>query len=163
MLPLNNKKREFVEEVGVLMDRFGLPRMAGRVMAMLMMSENPITSINDLSEELQASKASISTAARLLENRGIVEKIGVPGDRKDYYRISQHSFSRIMQQRIGEVRQFKNLMIKGVDLIEDKNPNRNVMEDLIAAYDWFEDEFQKLLPQWEEFSARAKRKREKSK
>lgn len=161
MSTLNTEKKEFIEEMGVLMDRFGLPRMGGRIMALLMMSEKPSTSINEISDELKASKASVSTAARMLENRGIIEKIGIPGDRKDYYRISQHSFQRIMEQRMGEVRQFKNLLIKGTDLIDPENPNHNMMDDLIAAYEWFEDEIQKLVPVWEEFRNKSKKKKEK--
>ena len=57
---------EFVERMAVTLEGHGLPRIAGRLFAFLLVNGEAV-SLDELAEELQVSKASVSTNARLLE------------------------------------------------------------------------------------------------
>lgn len=87
---------EFIEAMGMIAQADGLPRIAGRIMGFLVIFGGPV-SFGDLADRLAISRASVSTNARLLEQIGIVERVGRAGDRQDYFRLSQAPYRRLMQ------------------------------------------------------------------
>ncbi|HUM37248.1 MAG TPA: MarR family transcriptional regulator, partial [Anaerolineae bacterium] len=60
------EKRHFIEDISLYFEQMGIPRMAGRILGVLLISNPPEQSIMDLCETLQASKSAISTSTRLL-------------------------------------------------------------------------------------------------
>ncbi|MFC1903065.1 GbsR/MarR family transcriptional regulator [Chloroflexota bacterium] len=81
------EERNFVEEVGLVFEQTGLPRMAGRVLGRLLISDPPCQSADELTEALIVSKGAIRTATQHLIQCGLVERIGLPGVRHYYFRI----------------------------------------------------------------------------
>jgi len=77
----------FVERAGLTFEAEGLPRMAGRILGHLMICGPPEQSIADLMDALKASNGSISTMTRYLENQGYIQRISVPGARRDYFAL----------------------------------------------------------------------------
>src|SRR5216117_917182 len=80
--------RMFVEKLAVLLETDGMPRVAGRLFGLLLVSAEP-RSLDELAKQLGLSKASISINARLLEEKGLVERVGRQADRRDYYGIAE--------------------------------------------------------------------------
>ena len=87
---MDTRTAHFVERMGLALEADGLPRIAGRIFGLLLVSEEP-RSLDELAAELRVSKASVSTNARLLEHRGVLEQVSRPADRRDYYRIPRGS------------------------------------------------------------------------
>src|SRR5215210_7376371 len=81
----------FVERMGLVLEADGLPRIAGRIFGLLLVSEEA-RSLDDLASELRVSKGSASTNARLLEQRGLLERVCRPADRRDYYAVPPELF-----------------------------------------------------------------------
>src|SRR5438876_6123135 len=94
---------EFVEQIAILFQADGMPRVAGRLFGLLLVSAEP-RSLDELAKKLRVSKASISVNARLLEEKGIVERIGRQADRRDYYQIADDIVERMLDQRIAKIR-----------------------------------------------------------
>ena len=67
----SDKTAAFVEQIAVILETDGLPRVAGRIFGRLLVSAEP-KSLDELAEHLGVSKASISINARLLEEKGVV-------------------------------------------------------------------------------------------
>ena len=88
----------FVEDIGLFFEQMGLPRMAGRILGALLISDPPPQSITDLAEKLNASKSSISIMARLLVERGLIERVASPVPRRDYYRFKPGGWITYMRQ-----------------------------------------------------------------
>jgi DNA-binding transcriptional regulator GbsR (MarR family) len=63
------------------------------------MNQEP-QSLDNLVELLQVSKASVSTNARLLEVRGVVEKIQLAGDRRDFYQVAPDARERMLRHMV---------------------------------------------------------------
>ena len=99
----------FVERAGCLCERDGLPRIAGRILGLLLVSPEPLA-LDTIAERLGVSRASVSTDARRLVEQGILERVGRPGDRKDYYQMAADSHVRSLEQRLATVRQFLGLL-----------------------------------------------------
>lgn len=90
---------EFVELMGRHLEEEGMPRIAGRLMGALILNEDA-ASLDELADQLQVSKASVSSNARLLENWGIAERVTLPGDRRDFYRLSPNAEERSLQRTL---------------------------------------------------------------
>jgi DNA-binding transcriptional regulator GbsR (MarR family) len=88
---------ELVERTGLVLEREGLPRMAGRVLGCLLVADPPRQSIAQLMEALDASNGSISTMTRLLEEQGYIERVGVPGERRDYFALRHGGWGRVLE------------------------------------------------------------------
>jgi DNA-binding transcriptional regulator GbsR (MarR family) len=88
-----------VERLAAALETDGFPRIAGRIFGLLLISQDDL-SLDSITEAVSASKASVSVNTRLLEEKGLIEKACVPGDRRDYYRIAPELFLRTMEQRL---------------------------------------------------------------
>ena len=87
---------EFIERVGVIAQEEGFPRIAGRIIGLLIYSGEEL-SFSQLAERLDVSRGSISTNARMLADRGIVERVGKPGDRQDWFRVGDDAFENLLR------------------------------------------------------------------
>lgn len=82
--PWTNARSRFIEAGGNTTQSFGFGRIIGQVYALLYLSPRPL-SLDEIAEELEVSKASVSTTVRQLEQWSAVKQVWVKGDRKDYY------------------------------------------------------------------------------
>jgi len=69
----------------------GVPLIAGRVTAYLLISEGP-RSLDEIAGALGVSRASVSTDARRLEEKGLLVRLSLPGDRRTYYSFAPDGF-----------------------------------------------------------------------
>ena len=106
---------EFVERIGLLWEAEGLPRIAGRIYAVTLLSPRPC-SLDEIADGLGVSKASVSNDTRMLEKLGFLERVGQPGDRKSYYRITDDSMERTLATRVARLREFQEAIATGVTL-----------------------------------------------
>ena len=104
---MTESEREFVEAMGRHFEAEGVPRIGGRIFGFLLLRETPC-SLDDIVEQLEVSKASASTNARLLEQWALIQRTGVPGDRRDYYQADADQ-TRTLEFRLTRVRELGNL------------------------------------------------------
>ena len=143
--------KRFVEEVGIFFEQAGLPRMAGRILGWLMIAEPPHQTTGELEEALMASKGSISTMTRLLIRIGLIERISLPGQRRDYFRIKPGASYQLLKDSLAQTTAFRQLIERGLELIEGKaHVNRQWLEEMRDMYAFFEREFPALLERWEQ-------------
>jgi DNA-binding transcriptional regulator GbsR (MarR family) len=87
---------EFIERLGLITQADGMPRIAGRILGVLVLFDEPY-SFSQLSEKLQVSRASISTNTRLLESLAMIERTTKPGERQDYFRLRKNPYVSLMR------------------------------------------------------------------
>ena len=98
----------FIDRMGIVAETDGMSPIAGRLYALLLVSDEA-RSLDELADALAVSKASVSTDARRLLERGIVERVAKAGDRRDYYELSPDFFARIIHTRISRWRRIQVL------------------------------------------------------
>jgi len=81
-------EERFIEAMGLAHEEDRLPRIAGRLVGLLILSPEPVR-FDHLAARLRVSRASISTNTRLLENMGVIQRVTRPGDRRDYFKINE--------------------------------------------------------------------------
>jgi DNA-binding transcriptional regulator GbsR (MarR family) len=140
------EEKHFIEDIGLFFEQMGMPRMAGRILGVLLISDPAAQSITDLSEKLKASKSSISIMARLLVENGLIERVASPVPRRDYYRFKPGGWILYMRQWLGLMAALHQIAERGIALMQDKPPA--LKERLQEAHDLFsfvEQEFPALL------------------
>ncbi len=149
---LQEEVKKFVEEVGIVFEQTGLPRMAGRIFGWLLISDPPYQSPSELAEALMASRGSISTMTRLLTQLGLIERFGMPGERHAHFRIGSDAWKHLMGRGLeDEIRMFRQLAQRGLAILANKtHPSRKWLEEMHDVYAFLERELPVLLERWEQ-------------
>jgi hypothetical protein len=138
--------KHFTEEFGVLFEQWGFPRMSGRILGWLMVCDPQHQSAAELSEVLGASKGSISTSTRLLIASGLVERIGMPGERVSYYRMVADPVNPIMRLEMADAIALRRLMERGLEILSGVSPKSKMHLELLRELMKFrERELPKLI------------------
>jgi DNA-binding transcriptional regulator GbsR (MarR family) len=106
---MDKAQRTFIDRLGDAAEADGLSPIAGRLFALLLLAPEP-QSLDELAESLGVSKASVSTDARRLLERGIVERTRRTGDRRDFYELTPDFFARVIRARVARWRRIQQLM-----------------------------------------------------
>jgi len=152
---LQDEKKNFLEEVGIVFEHTGLPRMAGRVFGWLLISDPPYQSPAELAEVLLASKGSISTNIRLLTQIGLVERFVIPGERHDHFRLSEDALRRTVRHGLEEeIKMFLSLAEQGLKLMKrEPSIRRRWLEEMNNRYTFLGKEFPALIERYEKQQA----------
>ncbi len=142
--------REWVEQVSILLERDGLPRMAGRIFGWLLVCDPPEQSMEELAAAVQGSKASMSTMTRLLVAAALVEKVRPPGARHDAFRIRPGQWRQLWRARVQMLEEAARLTRRGLDLLEGRPAGlRARLEELHHQYRFIGERLPALLAELE--------------
>jgi len=129
------EERHFIEDISLYFEQMGLPRMAGRILGVLLISNPPEQSLTDLCEVLQASKSAISTSARLLNEMGLIERTPSPVPRQVYFRFTPGGWVVFMRMRLRLMASLHQIAERGLELVEGEDPA--IRAHLQEAHDMF--------------------------
>jgi DNA-binding transcriptional regulator GbsR (MarR family) len=126
---------EFIEQLGLLLEAERFPRIAGRILGLLLATPEAL-SLDEIADALDVTKPSVSTNARLLEDKGIIERIGLPGDRRDHYRAAPDVALRTLQARVQKMRRLRDVLAVGREATRTGSRTvRDRFDDMVHAYD----------------------------
>jgi DNA-binding transcriptional regulator GbsR (MarR family) len=163
---LNEEQHRFeikrlIEELGLLFEMEGLPRMAGQIIGHLLFSRSPLVSSAELAEALQVTKGVISTTSRLLIGLELIERVKLMGDRRDYFRLKKRPWFHSFKQELYLISAYRQIAERGMVAIADyENERKEALEEMFELYSFLEREFPALIARWEQEWAR--RQSEKS-
>ena len=124
----------FIERVGVNAEAQGMPRISGRMMAFFVLDGGPV-SFAELAEKLNVSRGSVSTNARLLAELGVIERVGLPGDRQDYYQLTESPYQRLIAGHVALMRQMQASVEQAVAAsAQADRAVRRRLQDMLAFY-----------------------------
>jgi len=145
--------RRFVEHTAMTFADWGFPRMAARVMMMLMAADETSLTAAEIAERLQISPAAVSGAVRYLQQLGLVVKEPVPGSRRDIYRLRDDAWYQGSIIKGGIFTVIVKLAAEGVDAAGGRD---TVAGDRIGKmgdfYEFIQGELGGLLARWEQRS-----------
>ncbi len=148
MKTLTTDMQQFVEEVAMTCEQiFGFPRMAGRIWAVLLISDKEYFSSEELMEQIGASRGTVSTMSRMLETIGLINRVTIQGDRKHYYRAADSQ--GLIHAEIGSIQIFIKLMERGLKIVDSENSTpRARLEEIRDLMNFFSVEYASLLERW---------------
>jgi len=152
------EEKRFIEDVGLFFEEYGLPRMAGRVLGWLLICDPPYQSMGDLSEALMASKGSISTMTRLLIQIGLIDRVSLPGMRRNCFRIKS-STDELMKRSIARFAAMHRLSERGLKLTKGESPEiQEHLERIRDMSSFLEEHVPQMMERWERDRKRARRR-----
>jgi len=143
------KQKELIESIGRDNEKDGFQPVTARIMGLLMVMDKEEYTFDEIVEEMQISKSTVSNALRNLELRGVLEYVTYPGDRKRYFRF----VSGDIDEMIVEV---EKSMLQKLDIIKQiielkKNPNsRNAkfLKNVLEGMNFFIEHLEKLKAEY---------------
>ncbi len=148
-------KTEMISRFGEAYKAFGLNKLMGHIVALLIFSPQPV-SLDDICEELGRSKGPVSQILRRLRDKKLIRKAWfTENNRKDYYEIEPEIFENAFLNNFSLIR--NNTRIAGIlnDMAEnagfDKSDlTRKRIEEMEKFYRLMEVHFTNFQNEWEE-------------
>lgn len=147
---MDEVRQRYIEDFGVLFGGFGMPRMVGRTLAVLLISDPPERTAEELANLLQASRGSISQATRMLEPMGLIQRVSRRGERRDYFRVKPDAWHELMRRELESLAVFREMAEKGLELMKEADPEaKRGLREMWGLYDFWERELPSLLERYE--------------
>jgi DNA-binding transcriptional regulator GbsR (MarR family) len=145
------EQQHFVEDVSLYFEQAGLPRMAGRILGVLLIAEPPQQSLNDLCEVLQSSKGAVSTTTRLLLEMGLIERVPTPLPREVAFQIKTGGWPMYIRMRLRHMASLHEIAERGLGLLRDADPTaRQRLQEAHDMFSLIEEELPTLLARIED-------------
>jgi DNA-binding transcriptional regulator GbsR (MarR family) len=139
---------QFIENMGLHYQHYGLSRISGRILGLLLVTHQPISS-EGMAEALQVSRSSVSTNLRTLLMAGLVEKVSLPGNRVDYFILASGLWQKALEMRMAAITPLKTFAEQALDSLQDEHPARNRMEEMIKWVDLVDSMTQRVRHEWQ--------------
>lgn len=148
-------KQEFIQDYGEAYHAFGLPVLMGRIVGLLLFIDSPI-SLTDIASELGMSKGPVSQIMRRLKDHNLINRVWVPGDRKDYYQADPNIFRNAFKNYINQIKGNLKLSDKYIQLMKDNDlENSESFKKRIKIMNKFYDlmikHHNQFLDEWQEY------------
>jgi DNA-binding transcriptional regulator GbsR (MarR family) len=99
-MKLTEAKQQFISSWGAFGTHWGINRTMAQIHALLLVSPDPITQ-DDMMEELNISRGNTNMNIRELINWGLVERVLLPGERKEYF-VAEKDIWKVVKQIVKE-------------------------------------------------------------
>jgi len=146
---MDSEKLQHIEDTALLFEQSGMTRMAGRIFGYLLICDRDAVSFDQIRHVLQASKGSISTNLKQLQQTGLIEQTTYPGDRKTYYRASRVQIGDITASRLNLMEKFAELFSKARELKSRDDDVSEWLRETAVFYNWMEQKMEEMMAEWE--------------
>jgi DNA-binding transcriptional regulator GbsR (MarR family) len=131
MTKLDQIKEKFILHWGEMGSLWGINRTMAQIHALLFISRNPL-SANEIMDELQISRGNVSMALRELIAWGIVNRVHIKGERREYYTTEKDVWS--MFRVIARERK-KREVDPTINILRDSMASLNTMPESEGQYE----------------------------
>ena len=147
---LTPEQQAFIERVGLYFAQYHLSRIGGRLLGLLLLVDRPL-GIEEMATTLGVSRASVSTNIRVTADLDLTEQVGIPGDRRDYYRFHPEAWQRGLEVRIAGTTQLRRIAEQGLAALNTRDTTANDrLAELIDFCDFTIEEQRAMIVRWQE-------------
>lgn len=145
-------KHEIIKNFGVAYKAFGLSKLMGHIIALLIYSQEPI-SLEEVATSLHRSKGPVSQILRRLRDRGLIRRVWQPTSRKDFYEIQPEVFEVAYRNNLEQVRSNTRLARQlKITVARDKTGNHDALKlrlvEMEMFYEIMEKHHENFLKEW---------------
>ncbi|MES1220912.1 MAG: MarR family transcriptional regulator [Bacteroidota bacterium] len=117
-MKLSEARQQFISSWGAFGTHWGINRTMAQIHALLLISPDAMTQ-DDIMEELNISRGNVNMNTRELINWGLIERVILPGERKEYF-TAEKDIWKVVRQIVKE-RKKRELepMLKLLDQLEN--------------------------------------------
>ncbi|MGP3972064.1 GbsR/MarR family transcriptional regulator [Streptomyces sp. 6N223] len=145
---LSPQAAAFVERMAADLTEAGTQRMAARVFACLMISEEPGLTSAQLAQRLQVSPAAVSGAVRYLSMARLLRRERQPGSRREVYRLHHHVWYEAITIREEFLERWRQTMKDGMQVVTPGSPAYERLAETADFLEYVAGELTSLLDRW---------------
>jgi len=139
---------QFIENMGLHFEDYGVPRIGGKILGLLLVCARPV-SPEEIAEVLQVSRSSISTNLRTLLMAGLADRITLPGERSDFYVLSDDAWESSLEMRLDGVQSLQEMVENGMQGLDDHHPGRKRLQEILEWSELVKQSYEKLISAWQ--------------
>ncbi|MBX7150586.1 HTH domain-containing protein [bacterium] len=128
---LEKSVEHFTQRWGEVGSFWGINKVMGQLYALLFASDKPLT-LDDMSVQLGISRGNVSMNIRALKEWGIIRKVRVKGDRKDYYELDEDMWKVIIhfvrERKKRELEPVLDTISRSSDLLRSSISSMNAVD-----------------------------------
>ncbi|GAA4623769.1 MULTISPECIES: GbsR/MarR family transcriptional regulator [Cellulomonas] len=149
---LDEAASTFVEQFGLVWESASSPRMEGRIVGLLMITDAPYLSSQQIARLLRASAGAVSTACRALVDVGFVKRHVVPGDRNHYFKVEDDIWGGFLAGERGYLVRLSEAIALGFAAVDDDadGPQRRLTNARNYMH-WLAGYHRKMLADWQAY------------
>src|SRR5690554_2530342 len=118
---------EFVERMGLVAEGDGLPRIAGRIMGLMVIEGGPLS------------------FAELAERLGVIERVAQRGERRDYFQLATAPYVHLLQGSVDRMMKAHAVVVHARDRLSVTDEGmRRRLDKLGAFYEELGNSFREL-------------------
>ena len=142
---------QVIERIGLTLSAMGMPRMAARVFAAVLVSDQGRLTSAELAATLQISPAAVSQAVQYLENVGMIARDREPGRRRDHYRLhSQHWYEQMFTNRDRMIVAIEGDLEAAVAVMGVESTAGQRLDETRRFFAYLRGELPRLIERWRE-------------
>jgi DNA-binding transcriptional regulator GbsR (MarR family) len=145
-------KKEIILNFGHAYKAFGLSKLMGHVIALLISSDEPL-SLDEIAKTLKRSKGPVSQIMRRLRDRNLIRRVWHTNSRKDYYEIQPEIFENAFRNNL-ELIKANTRLAKQLKSTVSKEKNKSLkflelrLMEMQMFYELTEKYNEKFLTEW---------------
>lgn len=141
-------KREIIQSFGEAYKAFGLSKLMGHIVALMIFSHQPL-SLDDVCKQLKRSKGPVSQIIRRLRDKNLLRKVWVPGSRKDYYEAHPDIFENAFRNNFELIK--KNRKLAAELKSKAKKSNHEAIDEILKRLDEMEEFYTVMVENYQAF------------
>lgn len=148
-MKLAEAKQQFISSWGAFGTHWGINRTMAQIHALLLVSPDPLSQ-DDIMEQLNVSRGNANMNIRELIDWGLVDRVIIPGERKEYF-IAEKDIWKVATQIVKERKKRElNPMLKLLEQLENvegdkKDKNVKQFTDTVNGIRRFGNQADKML------------------
>nr|MDT0660443.1 MarR family transcriptional regulator [Micromonospora sp. DSM 115978] len=136
------------ERLALALTQGGLQRATARVLAALLFTDRETMTAGDLAETLGISSGSVSTSVTRLTGVGLIEKVPVPGSRREHFRFRERAWATLMSGQNQMVKVMMDAAEEGIAAIGERSPGGRRLAEMRDFYAYLWRELPALIDRW---------------
>lgn len=141
---------EVSERMALVLTDLSMQRMTARVMSAFFFTEEAALTSRELCDQLNASAGAVSMAIKTLTRLDLLERVPVPGSRRDHYRLRDDPWAMMASAEPAAFGSLIKLADKG---LEQTGPDSEVarrLRDMRDFYTFMSQEIPRVIERWHE-------------
>ena len=144
---------DFRERFAQIMVESGMPRMAARVYAALLVTDSGKLSAAELAERLGVGASAISGAVKYLVQVRLVERGREPGSRHDFWGIHEHTWSHFVSQSDPVLVRVQAGAAEGIPLLGLDSLAGQRLDETRRFFAFLREEIKQSMAKWRRLQA----------
>ncbi|TDQ54225.1 GbsR/MarR family transcriptional regulator [Actinorugispora endophytica] len=148
-------REDFIRRFADYWQSQGRPKTEGRIVGYLLLSDREAVTAEEIADGAEASRGSVSTSIRRLEELGFVRRVRVPGRRGRLVAMDDDAWGGFLRNERDYLRCQRDLAQSALDRLPGLGPvGRSRLVNMRDYMTWLDGYHGTLLAHWEEYKAR---------